>query len=64
MSINAKLIMVSILISSAFFIISEDFTVNVLQVLAFLDVPVEDCGDGIDNDGDGLVDSDDPDCTP
>lgn len=24
--------------------------------------PVENCGDGIDNDGDGLVDSKDPDC--
>ena len=26
-------------------------------------IPVEDCGNGIDDDGDGLVDCDDPDCS-
>ena len=28
------------------------------------DCDVEDCTDGQDNDGDGLVDADDPECTP
>jgi hypothetical protein len=27
-------------------------------------IGVEDCNDGVDNDGDGLIDDDDPDCAP
>lgn len=40
------------------------FFLAVIEINAIATVTNEDCDDGIDNDGDGLVDAADPDCAP
>jgi hypothetical protein len=42
----------------------DDLFLAVISISARATVTNEDCNDGIDNDGDGLVDGADPDCAP
>lgn len=53
-----KGIVIYILALSAF----SFFGVNACTDLDDEEIPVEICADGIDNDGDGLIDCQDPDC--
>jgi hypothetical protein len=41
----------------------DDLFLAVISISAKATVTNEDCNDGIDNDGDGLIDGNDPDCT-
>ena len=40
----------------------DDLFLAVISISARATVTNEDCNDGIDNDGDGLIDAADPDC--
>ncbi len=42
----------------------DDLFLAVISISARATVTNEDCNDGIDNDGDGLIDAADPDCAP
>ena len=42
----------------------DDLFLAVISISARATVTNEDCDDGIDNDGDGLIDAADPDCAP
>jgi hypothetical protein len=47
---------------STAYVAADDFGLQIIDVSGCGSTPSEDCTNGIDDDGDGLVDCDDPDC--